>query len=123
MADAGLTRICDSTALVERGEGVRFSLIDRGVEREAFVVRYQGRPVGYLNRCAHAGLELDWIAGRFLDDEGRWLICAAHGALYDPGTGACADGPCVGRGGLVPVAVLEVDGAVYWRRDIDSPSA
>jgi nitrite reductase/ring-hydroxylating ferredoxin subunit len=120
MADAGLTRVCDSSALVERGDGVRFTVADRGVEREAFVLRWQGRAVGYLNRCAHTGLELDWIPGRFLDDEGRWLICAAHAALYDPASGACAGGPCAGRGALVAVPVVEIDGAVYWRCDIDS---
>jgi len=79
-------------------------------------------PAGYLNRCAHTGLELDWVPGRFLDSERRWLICAAHGALYEPGSGACAAGPCAGRGDLVAVAVLEIDGVVYWRcDDVSSP--
>jgi nitrite reductase/ring-hydroxylating ferredoxin subunit len=116
VADSSLIRICDSAALIEGGDGVRFTLIVSGIAQEAFVVRHQGRAVGYLNRCAHTALELDWIAGRFLDSEGRWLICAAHGALYEPATGACAGGPCAGRGGLVPVPVLEIDGVVYWRR-------
>jgi nitrite reductase/ring-hydroxylating ferredoxin subunit len=78
--------------------------------------------VGYLNRCAHIGLELDWTPGRFLDSERRWLICAAHGALYEPASGACAAGPCAGRGGLVPVRVEEIEGVVYWRRDGDASS-
>ncbi len=115
MADPRLIRICDSDALLEGGDGVRFEVTWRGCAAQAFVVRHRGRAVGYLNRCAHTGLELDWIAGRFLDAEGRWLICAAHGALYDPASGACAGGPCLGRGGLVPVAVAEIDGVVYWR--------
>ena len=123
MADAGLTRICESAALVDGGEGIRFSLLDRGVVREAFVIRWQGKAVAYLNRCAHVGLELDWIAGQFMDGEGRWLVCAAHGALYSPDTGACADGPCAGRGGLIPVAVVEAAGSVYWRRGSDSSGA
>jgi nitrite reductase/ring-hydroxylating ferredoxin subunit len=109
--------ICGSAVLLEGGDGVRFRLSANGIEHEAFVVRHLGRAVGYLNRCAHAGLELDWIAGRFLDSERRWLICAAHGALYEPATGACVAGPCTGRGGLVPVPVVEIDGVVYWRRD------
>lgn len=122
MADARLIRICESQALLECGDGVRFSLIANGVERDAFVLRHQGKAVGYLNRCAHTGLELDWVPGRFLDSERRWLICAAHGALYEPGSGACAAGPCAGRGDLVAVAVLEIDGVVYWRcDDVSSP--
>jgi nitrite reductase/ring-hydroxylating ferredoxin subunit len=112
-----MIRICDSVALADGGNGVRFSVESNGVQSDAFAVRFQGRVVAYLNRCAHTGLELDWIAGRFLDAERRWLICAAHGALYEPATGACAGGPCAGRGALLPVPVIEVEGGVYWRRD------
>jgi nitrite reductase/ring-hydroxylating ferredoxin subunit len=116
VADSGLTRICESAALIDGGDGVRFSFAAGGTEHAAFVVRHQGKAVGYLNTCAHTGLELDWIPGRFLDADRRWLICAAHGALYEPATGACAGGPCAGRGSLVPVPLLEIDGVVYWRR-------
>lgn len=123
MADPGLIPICESAALAESGDGIRFSLHLRGAQHEAFVVRYQGEVVGYLNRCAHAGLELDWIAGRFLDAQRRWLICAAHGALYEPGRGTCAGGPCAGRGGLVRLDVLEIDGVVYRRPEAGSASA
>ena len=123
MADRGLIPICESAALTECGEGVRFSLSTGGIEREAFVIRHQGKALGYLNRCAHTGLELDWIPGRFMDSERRWLICAAHGALYEPATGACAGGPCEGRGRLVAVPVWEIDGMVYWRRKAGEPAA
>jgi nitrite reductase/ring-hydroxylating ferredoxin subunit len=118
-----LIPICQAAALIECGDGVRFSLNLKGIEHEAFVVRHQGRAVGYLNRCAHTGLELDWMPGRFLDSERRWLICAAHGALYEPATGGCAAGPCAGRGGLVPVPVVEIDGVVYWLSEAGAPSA
>ena len=122
MADSSLVRICEVTQLAEGGDGVRFSMIANGIEREAFVVRHRNIVVGYLNRCAHTGLELDWVPGRFLDSERRWLICAAHGALYEPANGGCVAGPCEGRGALVPVPVVEIDGTVYWRRDGDTPS-
>ncbi len=120
MADAGLIRVCESAALAEGGDGVRFRVTVGEGEHAAFAVRYQGQALGYLNRCAHTGLELDWIEGRFLDAERRWLICAAHGALYEPGTGSCAGGPYAGRGGLVPVPLVEIDGVVYWRRGRDA---
>jgi nitrite reductase/ring-hydroxylating ferredoxin subunit len=122
VADSRLIRICASSALIEGGDGVRFSVVAGGLDHEAFAVRHQGAAVAYLNRCAHTGLELDWIPGRFLDADRRWLICAAHGALYEPASGACAGGPCTGRGALVPVPILEIEGAVYWRRD-DAPSS
>jgi len=116
MADPGLVRICASSSLDEGGLGVRFDLTLGEFKGGGFVVRHQGSVRGYLNRCAHAGLELDWNAGQFLDSERRWLICAAHGALYEPGTGTCAGGPCAGHGGLTAVPVVETDGVVYWRR-------
>lgn len=115
MADAGLTAICSSAALVEGGDGVRFAVPWGGETVPAFALRYGGSVRAFLNRCAHARLELDWNDGRFLDSERRWLICSAHGALFDPLEGACAGGPCAGRGGLTALAVQEIDGHVYWR--------
>jgi nitrite reductase/ring-hydroxylating ferredoxin subunit len=57
-------------------------------------------------------MELDFQPNRFFDDSGRFLICATHGALYDPHTGACQGGP--GRGGLIAIALTERDGVVHW---------
>ena len=57
----------------------------------------------YLNRCTHVAMEMDWQPNQFFDDTGRWLLCATHGAAYQPDTGACAGGPC--RGGLVKIAL------------------
>lgn len=78
----------------------------------AFVIRYEGRVHAYLNVCAHQELELDWLAGEFFDAEGKLLVCAAHGAVYEPDTGRCVGGPCAGRG-LVRLPVRErEDGTV-----------
>lgn len=109
---AGERLICDSAALVEGGAGVRFSLAVRGVETPAFAIRFGGRVRGYLNRCAHVPVELDWRPGAFFDDSGLYLICATHGALYHPASGACVGGRCAGRG-LIPLPVVERDGHVY----------
>jgi nitrite reductase/ring-hydroxylating ferredoxin subunit len=83
----------------------------------AFAVRHQGRVVAYLNRCAHVAMELDWLAGRFFDSDGQALLCATHGAAYDPSDGRCVGGPCAGRGGLRRLQVVEEGGVVYWRPD------
>lgn len=108
---AELRKICDSTALVDGGDGVRFT-VNRGAgPRSAFAVRYHGRVHAYLNSCTHLGVELDWEPGRFFDRDRRWLMCATHGALYHPATGACAGGPC--RGGLLKLPVIEKNNAVY----------
>lgn len=108
---AELRKICDSADLIDGGDGVRFTVRRGGETLAAFAVRYRSRVHAYLNRCTHLGVELDWDPGRFFDLERRWLVCATHGALYHPGTGACAGGPC--RGGLFKLDVIEKNSAVY----------
>lgn len=103
--------ICFSKELADGGRGVRFELTDGRETLPAFVVRVRGQASAFLNRCGHLSLELDWTPGHFLDAAGQRIICAAHGAVYDPGSGECLGGPCRGAG-LVPVGVEEVDGAV-----------
>ena len=103
--------ICPSAALVDRGEGVRFEVVQGGARHPAFAIRFAGRVHAYRNRCAHVAVELDWLPGRFFDADGIVLICSTHGALYDPATGACRGGPCRGAG-LEPVPVEEIDGLV-----------
>lgn len=109
-------KICDSSALIEGGDGVRFSVDTAEGEAPAFVVRFDRQARAYLNRCAHVPVELDWTPGKFFDDSGLYFICATHGAMYDAGTGECVGGPCHGQG-LIPVAVEEHDGAVFLTED------
>ncbi len=66
-------------------------------EAVVFFVRYDGnRPFGYLNQCAHVPMELDWSEGKFFESSGLYLMCATHGAIYEPDTGKCVGGPCRG---------------------------
>lgn len=104
--------ICASAALVDGGPGVRFEVDVDGARISAFAVRHQGKAYAYLNRCAHVGVELDWLAGRFFDDSGLYLICATHGALYRPEDGVCVAGPCAGAG-LAPLPIREQDERVF----------
>ena len=96
MAD-GERLICASDALVEQGRGVRFEIERFGKPQPAFVVRYEGRPYAFLNQCGHVPVELDWQEGEFFDDSRLYLICATHGALYHPASGACVGGRCAGH--------------------------
>ena len=105
-AGKGRCVICRGRELVDRGRGVRFTVSRRGEIVPAFVIRFDGRVHGYLNRCAHRSLELDWIEGEYFDAFGEHLLCATHGARYIPATGACVGGPC-GGAGLVKLPVFE----------------
>lgn len=106
--------ICPGAELTDGGKGVRFSLGNGEAARQGFAVRSGGRVYAYLNECAHAGLELDWLPGEFFDADGLYLVCSAHGALYDAESGRCLGGPCRG-GGLVPLPVEERDGLVLLK--------
>ena len=105
------TLICASRELEERGPGVRFEVELRGESAPAFAIRYQGTVYAYVNRCAHVKLELDFMPGHFFDNSGKFLICATHGALYDPASGECIGGPCNGAG-LDELEIVEERGLV-----------
>ena len=49
-----------------------------------------------VNRCPHAGTPLDWWPNEFFTADGSSLICATHGAVFDPDTGICTEEPCPG---------------------------
>ncbi len=111
--------ICRGEELADGGRGVRFQVESEGGPLAAFVLRHRGRIHAYLNRCAHVGVELDWMPGEFLDDSRLYLICSTHGATYLPESGECVGGPCRG-GRLTSLPVFERDGGVYlneWLKD------
>ena len=110
--------ICPSDYLVEGGRGMRFEIGAGETARAAFVVRFHGQARAYRNCCGHLGVELDWQPGEFFDGSGLYLICATHGALFDPVSGACLGGPCNGRG-LDPVPVVEEDGGIFLQVEGD----
>jgi nitrite reductase/ring-hydroxylating ferredoxin subunit len=105
--------ICDASALRDAGAGVRFEIEYWGQCAPAFVVRHEGRVHGYLNRCAHVAMELDWRAGQFFDMDGRNLICSTHGAVYAASSGRCLGGPCGGTP-LVRLSIEEREGRIYY---------
>lgn len=101
------TLICNE--LAESRDALTFDVPDRG---PAFVVRWHGKVYGYLNQCAHVGGPIDF-EGQVLERSGRFLMCARHGAIYEPDTGLCVGGPCKGAR-LIPLTVAEAaDGSVW----------
>lgn len=104
--------LCAASALTERGTAVPFDVVYAGQTCLAFAVRFEGQPRAYLNRCSHVAMEMDMRPNEFFDSTGQWLICASHGALHDPLSGACRGGPC--RGGLIAIKLSERDGVVHW---------
>lgn len=81
---------------------------------EFFVVRHGAAVYGYRNQCPHAGNFLNWKPDAFLTRDRTLIMCSAHGALFEPGSGQCVAGPCVGRSlDTVRVAVEQDEVVAY----------
>lgn len=107
--------ICATSDIPNR-RGRAFSLLCVGedkVERpwHIFVVRWDKQVFGYVNRCPHDGVNLDWEANQFLDPGAKRIVCGKHGSLFELATGKCIEGPCEGQS-LEPVSLTVIDGDI-----------
>ena len=88
---------------------------------EGILVCYAGKLYSYVNRCCHVPMPMDWVDNQFFTEDKRFLICATHGATYEPTTGECVWGPCYG-GCLQSVPIEIVDGRVLARCPEEEPA-
>jgi nitrite reductase/ring-hydroxylating ferredoxin subunit len=101
------------------GTSKKFMLRAGGRDVQALLVNYGGEFFAFTNRCPHVGITLDWVDNQFFSVDQRYLMCANHGAVFEPNTGECIWGPCVGLS-LQSIA-LEIKGKRIFVRDADSP--
>jgi nitrite reductase/ring-hydroxylating ferredoxin subunit len=105
--------------------GLALARVDDLADPCAIVVPIEGDPFASLiltrrgdaiaafrNKCPHAGYPLQRHDGCIVVQEGRYLVCGAHGASFTLDDGACAGGPCNGDG-LERVAIVVRDGVVF----------
>jgi nitrite reductase/ring-hydroxylating ferredoxin subunit len=78
------------------GASKKFTMMRAGREFEALLINFEGRHFAYVNRCPHTGITLDWVNNQFFSSDQRYVMCATHGAVFEPPTGECIWGPCVG---------------------------
>ena len=88
--------ICRADELVA-GETKKFLIEVEGRDEECFVVNYEGVLYGWVNRCMHVPMTMDWVENRFLTQDKRYIQCATHGAWYEPDSGECVAGPPCGK--------------------------
>jgi nitrite reductase/ring-hydroxylating ferredoxin subunit len=70
----------------------------------------------YVNACPHIGTPLDWTPDRFMTKDGKYLICATHGAAFAPLNGECLLGPC--KGDRLEAVTYEIrDGVIVVASD------
>ncbi len=93
------------------GTSRKFTLRCGGRSLEGFAFGFDGELHAYLNRCRHIPLPMDWLDNRFFTVDEKYVVCANHGALYEPTTGECVWGPCAGAR-LQRVPLMVEDGTV-----------
>ena len=78
--------------------GMSYSFPLAGEEQiEGFLINWHGQIYAYHNSCPHTGVSLNWAPNQFLDIKERFIQCGLHGALFEPDTGFCIHGPCLGQ--------------------------
>ncbi len=104
-------RLCALDTLSEGGSR-GFSVATTFGARDIFLIRKDGRVLGYINSCPHTGGPLDWVPDHFLDLDGKLIQCATHDARFRIDDGLCVSGPCSGTS-LTPVLVEVFDNEVF----------
>jgi YD repeat-containing protein len=107
------TKIARASDLAE-GQTVKFTYTSNGKPTEGFLARYQNQLVAYENKCRHLPVSLDFHDGRFFTQDGEYIICFNHNAIYEPLTGLCVRGPCEGES-LKRLKIEEIDGDVWLK--------
>jgi nitrite reductase/ring-hydroxylating ferredoxin subunit len=108
---AALRFVCARDQLADGGRALTFAVVRAGRTLPAIAYAFDGEVQAAINVCPHRGTTLDWQPGEVFDESGLYLICATHGAMFDPVSGSCIAGPCVGAQ-LQKLPVQVVDGRV-----------
>jgi nitrite reductase/ring-hydroxylating ferredoxin subunit len=94
------------------GQTKKFTIRRADRVTEAFLIRRGGDYFAYLNLCRHWMVGLDYDDNDFLTEDGNWVVCKSHGALYRTETGECESGPC--NGAALYRVPLEQDRSAVW---------
>jgi nitrite reductase/ring-hydroxylating ferredoxin subunit len=105
-----MARLCALDAISDPG-AIELSWGEGSWPLSLFVVRRGDAVNGFLNRCPHAGHELNMKPNEFLTRDGELIMCRSHGARFRIEDGLCVLGPCPGAS-LRAFAVEVVDGVV-----------
>ncbi|MGQ0532091.1 MAG: Rieske (2Fe-2S) protein [Caulobacteraceae bacterium] len=79
---------------------------DAGAPFVSIILTRRGDQIAaFHNKCPHAGYPLQRADGRIVIQEGRYIVCGAHGASFTLDGGVCAGGPCNGD----PLERIEIE--------------
>lgn len=99
-------RLCSADEIPESGA--------RGFAPEGcgrvFAMRRNGAVRVWRDCCPHLGSPLPWRKDAYLNRAGDRIVCAGHGAQFDPDSGLCVLGACLGQRLQAVPFVLTSDG-------------
>jgi len=95
---------------------IPFKFHREGIQYDGFLLWHEGQVFAYENRCRHIPISLDYGDGHFLSGDEKYIVCQTHGATYEPETGKCISGPCVGA--RLTTLPIEVNGAEIFLKEI-----
>lgn len=104
-------RICDLNSLTEQSCR-EFVVKNAEFTKDAFLIYFKQHCYSYENSCPHTGVNLNWQKEQFFSFDGLFLQCSLHGAMFEPETGTCVQGPCLGES-LKSINIVTEDGVVY----------
>lgn len=81
---------------LQDGQTIKFTISRPKTRIHGFLARIQGHLAAYENRCCHHPVALDDDKGVFLAPDRNAIRCIHHSALFNPLTGLCVRGPCLG---------------------------
>ena len=104
-----MEKICMTEEVPEREARAYVTMKGRTI----FITQRDGQFYAYNNLCPHLQTELEYLENQFLDQDGEYIQCSTHGALFSVETGECVSGPCLGE--FLEKVNLEVhsDGGIY----------
>ncbi len=113
-------RLCHLSELPDGG--ARGFDPQRSGQDSVLVLRRGSALRAYVDACPHHGTPMAWRKNAYLNAAGDRIVCAAHGALFDPDTGVCTLGPCLGQA-LTPLALrVDAQGQVHLATSTDTPT-
>lgn len=117
MIAAAGTQLLELEGLADGGSRA-FTLGEGDWPLRGILVRDGDAVHAYVNRCPHAGHQLNFMSDNFLTPDRQLIICRSHGAMFDKASGVCVYGPCTGDA-LKRVEVVVEAGKVKLRDDVD----
>lgn len=97
---------------LQKKRSVKFKFRRDGISRDGFAAMVDGQVIAFENVCRHLPLTIDYGDNQFFTGDGKAIICKTHGAVYEPLTGLCTEGPCKGAS-LFKVPFEVRDGSVW----------